>query len=854
MNVLVENVINFSNLSVPSCVRFGLPLPRGMLREDSGICLRCDGRILPAQTAVTSRWSDGSVRWLLVTTVAETAGDADLCLTLGQEDKAFEINEFDGENNKLLSHAKDVAVRKEDKEFPLFVLISDIVLSTTLKVSGLEQPVPLSIVGKLDRTDKLTRCLSVEGKFHFKDQKISFFCSAWTCSVTGEIKLSARLHNPNRAAHQSGLWDLGDMGSVNIDSFALTFSSALPEIGFCVKDDVVTENNDPLYISPSIGEKIRLTQYSSGGEHWQSPIHWDENKTLPFEENGFKFTVGRDVKLTGKRASPSVAINTANESLVVAMRDYWQNFPVKVSGTEGSVTWELFSEKTELQGGESKTWCFNCRVVEQEIAKYALVKDSGNSSSDVVITYDKSYLNRTGVFPHISFDRSAYLAELISLGLDGDRNFFFKREATDVYGWRDFGDIWADHEAVADTNAEYFVSHYNNQYDPLLGLTKQFLSTGDKRYLGLIKPLSQHIQDIDIYDTAEDKADYNGGLFWHTDHYLKAETCSHRSHSKYHSASYEGFLGGGGPGGQHCYTTGLALQYWLFGDERAKAKVVQLCNWIRCFYRGSGSMLDRTFRFLKFDLKKNVLTNLGFKQPGYLFPLDRGTGNFLVALLDTYELTSNIKLLEEAGYVVRNTIHPLEEVSQRNLQDFETTWFYTVFLQATARFLLTKEIEQQIDDDYWYARHSYMHYAEWMLNNEDFYLNHPDRLEFPNDTWCAQDIRKATIFCYAYYFAQEKQKFYLDKAKEFYQYIANHLSQSKEAQFTRIQALLLQNDGVEQRFLEGKRSPIPFVSPVYGSPPKFSPIKLILLYIGDIFKLLAKFSFKQEWHWIKSRL
>ena len=40
-----------------------------------------------------------------------------------------------------------------------------------------------------------------------------------------------------------------------------------------------------------------------------------------------------------------------------------------------------------------------------------------------------------------------------------------RREIIDEYGWRNFGEIYADHEAVYHQGRGPFVSHYNNQYD-----------------------------------------------------------------------------------------------------------------------------------------------------------------------------------------------------------------------------------------------------------------------------------------------------------------------------------------------------------------------------------------------------
>ena len=130
------------------------------------------------------------------------------------------------------------------------------------------------------------------------------------------------------------------------------------------------------------------------------------------------------------------------------------------------------------------------------------------------------------------------LQGLIDAGLYGANNFFAKREAIDEFGWRNFGDIYADHEELNYSGDTPLISHYNNQYDALDGLLRQYLASGDRGWTDLAFPLAQHIVDIDIYHTIEDRDEYNGGLFWHTDHYANAYTCTHRTYSKSH---YEKF-------------------------------------------------------------------------------------------------------------------------------------------------------------------------------------------------------------------------------------------------------------------------------------------------------------------------
>jgi hypothetical protein len=299
----------------------------------------------------------------------------------------------------------------------------------------------------------------------------------------------------------------------------------------------------------------------------------------------------------------------------------------------------------------------------------------------------------------------------------------------------------------------------------------------------------------------------------------------------------------------------------LYGDKNAAKKVLQLCDWIRCFYNGSDSIADRSFRLLTIDFKQNALTNIGLKAPGFKYPLDRGIGNFLMTLLDAYDIRQDKGLLSEAGSVIKNTVHPNEDLTARDLKNIEERWFYTVFLQALIRYLFVKESVGSIDADYWYARNSLLHYGRWMLINETFYLDKPEELEIPNDTWCAQEVRKANIMFYCYFFEEQDNSAFLDKAKEIYAYIESRLHSSREKSYTRVLAILMQNDGVYQKFNTGEanldsstRSRVTFVETKFGSPPKQNALKILARYIKDVFKILGRFSIAREIHWLKIRL
>jgi hypothetical protein len=315
----------------------------------------------------------------------------------------------------------------------------------------------------------------------------------------------------------------------------------------------------------------------------------------------------------------------------------------------------------------------------------------------------------------------------------------------------------------------------------------QWLCSGNIKWKRLADDLAKHVANIDVYHTSLDKPEYSGGLFWHTDHYVQAYTATHRTYSSLQPNDvYQDHAGGGGPGGQHCYTNGLLLHYYLTGSEVSKSAMLSICNWIELYYEGDGTVIGTLLAL------KNA-GNIGLKNAlTGAYPLDRGTANYLQALMDRFDLQGNTEDLAKCATIIANTVSPEDDITQRDLQNVELTWFYTVFLQALCRFIYIKEQRLESDFDYSYAVQSLCHYAKWMIDNEYVYLEKPDILEFPNDTWTGQDLRKLCILSFA--------KAYLNcsedidnKLSTLTKGIHERLSLSTETDSTRVLCLMMQN-------------------------------------------------------------
>jgi hypothetical protein len=283
------------------------------------------------------------------------------------------------------------------------------------------------------------------------------------------------------------------------------------------------------------------------------------------------------------------------------------------------------------------------------------------------------------------------------------------------------------------------------------------MRSGDARWRRLMRELASHVIDVDVYHTDRDKWAYNHGLFWHTYHYVDADTGTHRSYPKAAKVC------GGGPANEQNYATGLMLHYFLTGDPLARETAVGLAQWVIDMDDGRKSV---------FSWLAGGATGLASssRTPSYHGP-GRGAANSLLALLDGRRLTGEGRFLAKAEELIRRVIHPADDVPGRDLLDAENRWFYTMFLQALGRYLDYKSELGQRDFLYAYARASLLHYARWMAEHEYPYLEKPEILEYPTETWAAQDVRKSEIFDRAARHAtgSERERF-RERAEFFFRY------------------------------------------------------------------------------------
>ncbi len=843
---IIEND-NISRVSQP--VSIGFPFVIGELFNSTQLAIRYkNDHFTSCQITPLNFWHDGSVKWATIDLVIDIEKNKTLLLEL--------VDDFP--NKGAFSPQGKVKFSKDNKRLQVNTGASDFYLDISqgeiLSIISSElncdkdENIYFQLIDSKNEQHKAVidkvcveliesktnrKSLTINGRFvgtNDNSSKLKFESKLTFFANTTYIKVDFTLHNPQAAQHPGGLWDLGDDNSILFESLSLNIS---------VDENATVKIYDHVSNKEiKCGENSLLSQFSSGGVNWNSPVHKNSSGNIDIKRNGFVINSTNEEQ-QGNRISPCFSVNSIQNTISIYIEKFWQNFPKVLSKQDESLNIALFPKGNfELQGGEKKS--------------HTMWIDfkSNNQIFDWVdkplnVTLDPNYLELTCAVEYFQSNlKQDHLSKIIEKGITGAYNFFEKRETVDEYGWRNFGDLYADHETEGFQNSDIFVSHYNNQYDPIYGFIYQYLISRNSKYFELANDLANHVTDIDIYHTSEDRDEYNNGLFWHTDHYLDASTCTHRTYSKNHKAAYEGYTSGGGPGGQHCYTTGLKLHYLLTGNENSKQAVLKLSDWITFSYEGSNSLSAKMLAIKKSGETglKNHLTNE--------YPMDRGTGHYIIALLDSFDLSRNNSYLDKVFNIIKNTFHPCDDISTRNFSNIEDTWFYTVFLQAVGRFLLTKEQLVQLDDDFYYARDSLLHYVDWMCENEKPYLAQKDKLEFPNATWAGQDLRKVGLFYMASYYLSENSGKYQVKAEYFYQYIIDILKDEPSSKYTRIKVLLMQNIGFVHFYREKSNHGQFGKIKQYQKPKKQ---KKWLVIASLIIKELSRISIRNELKWISLR-
>lgn len=774
-------------------VSCGLPWPKGEVQTTRQLqLLGSRGQRELLQAHVLDRWSDGSIRWCLVDFLADTSDEGKYRIQVvpASERCREPLADQDVPTPPAFTCGKLGLVtydRRGDRG------------SNLLSVRNLDWAEPVELVLELSLGSTSSPCTStvrwqrlehgpVRTRIGFKSETVDcleLFGHIDLFASTPVVRVQLTVRNVLPAEHPGGNWDLGNAGSIFLHdlSVSLRFPDAMGRTAIRCS----AERGSPMLESTGL---LTLYQDSSGGENWKHHTHLNKDHIVTHRFRGYRLQANGQQQ-EGLRSTPVVTAEKGEYRLGVAMPRFWENFPKAIEADDNGLTLHLLPKQTasghELQGGEQKTHEFYLLFGEDAVTDESLAW----CRSPLLVSADPEWYANTRAMPYLTpahNDPHPVAHGLARQAIEGDNTFFTKREAIDEYGWRNYGDVYADHEAVYHTGPTALVSHYNNQFDVVRGCAIQFLRSGDARWWDLLIPAADHTCDIDVYHTDCDKPGYNGGLFWQTFHYNDADTGTHRSYPR--SLRGPGFqlpgrdltvMGqtgqeiralvasgvGGGPGASHNYNQGLMLAYFLTGNPIYRETAIGLAEYVM--------RLDApraVFRFFSGEFSGDATASgsADYHGPG------RASANSILALLVGHRLTGRSEFVEKAEQIIRRVSHPRQDLEALNLRNAELRWFYTMHLQALGEYLDHKEELGELDRMYDYARQTLLHFAHWMAEHERPYLDRAENLQYPNETWVAQELRKVEAFQFAAKHAEgEEKRRLLERADWFYRYVEQSL-------------------------------------------------------------------------------
>ncbi|MDK2463657.1 MAG: hypothetical protein QI223_02635 [Candidatus Korarchaeota archaeon] len=695
-------------------VSSGVPLPPGVASSVSELRLLDRSMLeVPAQFRELARWSDGSLRWVLVDLQADVdaRGESTYYLQVGtrpdEVDTPLRVEDL---GYALLVHTGPLSFEVRRSGPPLlgpFYLDLDGDGSPEERVAIEGDVVVVGEDGMEYLAGLGDRAVEVE---EAGPLRVSILVRGSHASPTGDALLNYTLRIHAFAwrsylrvyyTEENVLPCLND-GSGQPNCLRLGSPNSVPFRGVELRLNL-TRGAGPAYAIPADGRILRgdltgaalLYQDSSGGPDW------DRWPGVSFR--GYLVRVdGRELH-RGDRSEGWADLSFEGFGLTVGKRYFWESYPSSIElVSSGQVRVGLmptqFSAPFEHRAGERKTHelvlLFHSGRFEEEHAREVVgLMDPMQARAPAELYLDYGLYERWP--PYSPLDPWLRHYELNNLaavnGTAGPyaANLFDARESVDFYGWMHFGDV-----RVVDEDGG--TGQSNLQYDFEYGMLVQSLrllgrdDLNSRRWWLLGEQAARHTADIDVLhvhwgDPSQPSSYWIrwcwGGMFWHTPHGESGLENPHR---------------GSSPSLEFQFARGLFLYYYLTGYRPA--------------WEAATEVADNTYW--------RVINGPG--EPGYSGTTSdeaRAPANALEILLAAYQATWSGKFLEAARKVVEESHFDRKWYRDGLAPEYEgrsvAPWQQAMLMVALGKYLdLVRELTGEVDEA---ARSSLLGYADWML-------------------------------------------------------------------------------------------------------------------------------------------
>ena len=373
------------------------------------------------------------------------------------------------------------------------------------------------------------------------------------------------------------------------------------------------------------------------------------------------------------------------------MQGFWQNFPKELKVDEqGMLTVSLWPHREgaphEIQGGEQKTHDIYLYFQTGEGAgdkfdHWSIVAMRGCQEPLVAWAPAEWYLESGAFGPGVAyspdrFQEYEWLAHAPVMA--GRYNIFKGREFIDEYGWRNYGDFFADNEpdeTHGPNHGKLSLSHWNMAFDYSWGMLLQCVRTANlapeitERWWQVASEGARHLSDIDIYHAELDEEGRYalGGRFYHTHHGINAGRATHRASAE--EALWDDLHWPWGRGVNNIDS--------FFYDSRG----------ISCYSLMSG---DMNVRQTAIEIADLVVYSVENERNPQIDNFTRQAGNNLQVLTDAWVMTRADKYRKAADIIIersRPSLFGLSADDDPEEVEFGGLGFHSIYFDALGRYV-----------------------------------------------------------------------------------------------------------------------------------------------------------------------
>jgi len=590
ININILEDAGFDRKAEP--VTLGVPFPKGALKDGDGVRLARDSNVIPCQREITSRWPDGSIRWLLLDFLADANADETViyCLEYGDHvraglkpDRGIEVKSDDGEI-MLLNGVMELTLSKGRFAIPDSArLITD------------SEPIP--IVGDNSGTG-----------IHACDSGFTVTLGDDTLNPadfsvdTIEVERSGPIHAVVKMEASAAIGDKIIRHIVRVHVYLNQSLVRIEHVFMNATPRGARYSEEPSILlkklSYSLGMSSLGESYAIGTDSGELAGSLETNAELAQKSaSEYMISVGAEVE-TGDRSPGWIYVTDGKSGLTAFVKDFWQKFPKTLRLSPNNLAIGLCeSQQGEfMDGGEAN---YN-----EIILDFCAVNGRSQDIAGKITRLEKPLLAfadpewyaESGAFgdiggPHVKYDK------IVDRMIDA---VISAREQKNEYGFRHYGD-W-------DYSSRYERGWGNLEYDTAHGYLMHLARTGvigsKRKCLEYARSALLHYREVDIIHAATDDMVLGGPVVHTTDHRCNSPTSS------------------------HTWLEGLLEHYYMTGDVRSYEKAV-----------GVGEYLLRNSRRYEGG-------NVAPRVPGWL----------LIGLTAIYEATLDKRYMDAAESIVRKAL------------------------------------------------------------------------------------------------------------------------------------------------------------------------------------------------------